>query len=162
MTVTTHGVKRTRDSRGRQDLTEGRAVQAPGPPSPVRPWFQSCDRPGNTAGPGGRPNYSHFMDDETEPRVTSAPQMQLQLLPESSDGLPLTQGKGQHSLKKSCSQDQPTIRSPRACIQSTEPEPRQPAGSWLRTLSTRYRQKGKGLKGKKGVSGVLDREGFFS
>lgn len=41
---------RTRDSRGRQGLTEGRAVRAPGPPSHVRLWSQSCDGPGNTTG----------------------------------------------------------------------------------------------------------------
>lgn len=38
--------------------------------------------------------------DETEPEVTSVPQMQLQLLPEPSDGLPLTQEKVSIHLKK--------------------------------------------------------------
>lgn len=54
------------------------------------------------------------------------------------------------------------MRIPRACIQSTEPVARRPAGSQLRdTLATRHRRKGEDLK-QQGASGIyLDPENSF-
>lgn len=54
------------------------------------------------------------------------------------------------------------MRIPRACIQSTEPVARQPAGSQLReTLGTRHRRKGEDSK-QQGASGIyLDPENSF-